>query len=255
MLSGARVRIGFNEPREHGAGVFYNRAVMTSGQHIIEQNLSLQGGLVHLTGDDRDEVRETVLREGPPRAELPFDESRDLWARRELVKHGLWQRPFAILNPGAGWGAKCWPAESYSEVARGLAELGVCSVVNFGPGEEELAQAVAAGSRGTAVASPYTVSELIALTRYARLFVGGDTGPMHLAAAFRVPVVGVFGPTDPARNGPYGTESVVLRSPESVTNHSRRALPDSAMLAITPADVLQAAHVLLERTQAHGESA
>jgi heptosyltransferase-1 len=91
------------------------------------------------------------------------------------------------------------------------------------------------------------LAELIALTRQAGLFIGGDTGPMHLAAALQVPVVTIFGPTDPARNGPYATEAVVLRSPQSVTNHSRRGPLDGAMLAITPAQVLSAARQLLGR--------
>ncbi len=255
LLSGAPLRIGGSEPREHGAGVFYNRQVIAEGDHVVQQNFSLLSGVIHLQADGRAEMREDILRQGPPRPEFPRDETHELWVRQELMRHGLWERPFAILNPGAGWGAKCWPAESYAEVARGLAELGVCSLINFGPGEEPLARAVEAGSRGTALAFPYTISQLIALTRQARLFVGGDTGPMHVAAALGVPVVGVFGPTNPARNGPYGTEAVVLRSAESVTNHSRRALPDLAMLAITPAEALTAAHELLQRTRARGGAA
>ena len=90
-----------------------------------------------------------------------------------------------------------------------------------------------------------TISELIALTRRARLFVGGDKGPMHLAAALRVPVVGIFGPTDPARNGPYGTRSIVLRSEESVTSHARRAEADEGMLEIGSAAVVGAARELM----------
>jgi heptosyltransferase-1 len=154
-----------------------------------------------------------------------------------------------VINPGAGWGAKCWPAARYAEVARGLAEAGVRSIINFGPKEEGLAHAVEAASGGAAQAVSCRIGELIALMRRARLFVGGDTGPMHLAAALGVPVVGIFGPTDPARNGPYGTEAVVLRSPESLTNHSRRARPDEAMLSISAADVLSAARKLLKRIQ------
>src|SRR5581483_11575354 len=76
---------------------------------------------------------------------------------------------------------------------------------------------------------------LIAFTRRARLFLGGDTGPMHLAAALRIPVVAIFGPTDPARNGPYGTRSIVLRSSRSVTSYSHRDRSDAGLLAIAPA--------------------
>jgi heptosyltransferase-1 len=94
---------------------------------------------------------------------------------------------------------------------------------------------------------------LIALTRRAKLFIGGDTGPLHLAAALQVPTVAIFGPTDPARNGPYGTRSIVLRNPASPTSHSRRPQPDEGMLEITVDAVVDAARRLLTRTEAaHG---
>jgi len=88
---------------------------------------------------------------------------------------------------------------------------------------------------------------LTALTRRARLFVGGDTGPVHLAAAQNIPVVAIYGPTNPQRNGPYGPQGpnggriVVLRSPESQTSHARRAAPESGLLQITVDDVFSAA--------------
>jgi heptosyltransferase-1 len=132
-------------------------------------------------------------------------------------------------------------------VARGLGNLGVRSILNYGPGEEELVRVAEAASEGTARAMSCTISELIALTRRARLFIGGDTGPLHLAAALRVPVLGIYGPTDPARNGPYGTRSIVLRSPESVTSHARRAAADEAMLGIGSDGVVAAANKLLGR--------
>jgi heptosyltransferase-1 len=94
---------------------------------------------------------------------------------------------------------------------------------------------------------------LIAFTRRAQLFIGGDTGPMHLAAALRVPVVALFGPTNPARNGPFGTRSVVLRAPLSSTTdtaaraaaRSSRKRPDPGLMAISAANVLEAARQLL----------
>jgi heptosyltransferase-1 len=90
-----------------------------------------------------------------------------------------------------------------------------------------------------------SITELIALTRRARLFIGGDTGPMHLAAALQVPVVAIFGPTDPARNGPYGTRSIVLRNPDSPTTHARHPQPDEGLLKITSDAVVAAARELL----------
>jgi len=126
-----------------------------------------------------------------------------------------------------------------------LADRGMRSILNYGPGEEELVRDAEAASGGAAQGWSCTITELIALTRRARIFIGGDTGPLHLAAALRIPVVSIFGPTDPARNGPYGTRSIVLRSAGSITSHARRALADEGMLEIGSEAVAAAANKLL----------
>ena len=130
-------------------------------------------------------------------------------------------------------------------MAQGLADLGLRPILNYGPGEEELARAAEAASSGTARAMSCTLTELIALMRRARLFVGGDAGPLHLAAALRVPGVAIYGPTDPARNGPYGTRSIVLRSETSVTSHTRRNEAEEGMLGIGSDAVVEAARELV----------
>jgi heptosyltransferase-1 len=213
--------------------------------HIIEENAELAMTLF------RNQPGETVETPTPPLASLPLDAAQEDWAREELRQSRLTEGEFAIINPGAGWQAKCWPAERYGQVARGVARMGIRCLVNCGPGEEVAANDVMAASGGSAVVRQFSIGQLIAITRRARLFVGGDTGPMHLAAALRVPVVGIFGPTSPSRNGPYGTAAEVLRNPESVTNHSRRARPDGTMLSITVEAVLAKARALLERTSHH----
>ena len=232
--SGARVVYGAAEPRESPASLWYTRKVVVHGRHVIEQNLSVAESLVQRPmGFSQTDISCDVPRDSPAEARIG----------RRLAEHRIGE--FAILNPGAGWGAKRWPAERYGEVARGLANLGVRSILNYGPGEEELVSAAEAASGGTARAMSCTITELIALTRRARLFIGGDTGPLHLAAALRVPVVAIYGPTDPARNGPYGTRSIVLRNPESVTTHARRAAADEGLLTIGSEDVVRAARELL----------
>jgi heptosyltransferase-1 len=233
-LSGAPVLYGAAEPREAPASLWYTRKVVARGRHVIEQNLSVAEGLC-----------ESAFGSAVPdiSGDFPHDPAAELRVTQRLAEYGVGE--FAILNPGAGWGAKRWPAERYGEVARGLAELGMRSILNYGPGEEELVRAAEAAGGGAARAMKCTITELIALTRRARLFVGGDTGPMHLAAALGVPVVGIFGPTDPARNGPYGTRSVVLRSAESMTSHARRAATDEGMLEIASEAVVGAANKLL----------
>lgn len=235
--SGARVVYGAAEAREPEASLWYTRRAVARGAHVVEQNLS---------------VAEAVAQRKmtAPRVELP----RDVAVEQHIAEKVAGIGDFAILNPGAGWGAKRWPAERYGRVARALAEDGVRSLLNCGPGEEELAREAEAASEGAARAIQCSISELIALTRRARLFIGGDTGPLHLAAALQVPVVAIFGPTDPARNGPFGTRSVVLRNPESVTSHARRAQPEEGLLEIGVDAVVEAAHSLLAGEDA-GEGA
>jgi len=235
--SGVCVVYGAAEPREAPASLWYARRVVAHGRHVVEQNLSIAKALVE------HEIKR--VEDIPFDIPLPCDPQTEARIEEGLAQHGV--RDFAILNPGAGWGAKRWPAERYGEVARKLAEAGITPMVNYGPGEQDLFREVLAASGGRARPTKGTVSELIALTRRARLFIGGDTGPLHLAAALRVPVVAIFGPTDPARNGPYGTRSIVLRSAESVTSHARRAAPDEGLLAIGSDEVIAAANHLLGR--------
>jgi lipopolysaccharide heptosyltransferase I len=228
--TGARVRVGSSQPREAPATMFYTRAIDPTGAHVIEQALSIASAV----------AEQSLEYVDPP---FPVDPAHEVWAEEFVAK--LDGKPFAILSPGAGWGAKCWPAESFGVVARALADRGLAVVVNHGPREEQLSAAVRESSGGTAVPLKCSVGELIALTRRAALFVGGDTGPMHLAAALRVPVVALFGPTRPERNSPFGTRSVVLRSPDSVDNTSHIDRPDEGLVSIEPRLVIAAADQLL----------
>ncbi|MGH9538682.1 MAG: glycosyltransferase family 9 protein [Terriglobales bacterium] len=238
--SGAEVIYGATQPRENLASMFYTRQVIARDGHVVEQNVSLA-----------EAVAGRPLKRPP--AQLPLDSATEQEIDRWLKERKL--QEFALLNPGAGWAAKQWPAERYGEVARHLADSGVKSLINFGPGEEEIARTVEAASGGAADRFTGSLTQLIALTRRARLFIGGDTGPMHLAAALEVPVVGIFGPTSPARNGPFGARNIVLRSPSSATSYRHVATPDSGLLEISCEHVVAAAQQLLkERTvkEQHG---
>jgi heptosyltransferase-1 len=95
---------------------------------------------------------------------------------------------------------------------------------------------------------PCSVGQMIALVRRAGVVIAGDTGPLHLAAALERPVVGLFGPTDPARNGPYGTQSRVLRHGSSRVDHSRHVKTEEGLMQITTEEAVEAALELL-----HGE--
>ena len=245
--SGAQIVYGAAEPRESPASLWYTRPVIARSIHVVDQNISVAEAVTQNELSPRDIARNDSLSP----ALLPIDPQAEAQVAQRLAEHNI--KDFVVLNPGAGWGAKRWPAERYGQVAKALSREGMKSILNFGPGEETLAQnAAAAASEGTAHPMKLTVSGLIALTRRAKLFIGGDTGPLHLAAALKIPVVAIFGPTDPARNGPYGTQSIVLRNPASPTTHKRRAQADEGMLEISVEAAVAAARSLLASPQREG---
>jgi heptosyltransferase-1 len=221
---------GFSAPREKLARRFYSHKVQAAGTHIVEQNLSLAESLA-----------QQKLK--IPTALLPHDEPAEQKMQQWLEEHKISR--FALLNPGAGWGAKQWPAERYGQVAKQLAADGMNCLINFGPREETLTKIVQQESGGTAQPVNCSITELIALTRRASLFIGGDTGPMHLAAAMGVPVLAIFGPTDPARNGPFATRNTVLRNSGSTTSYSHHGNADKGLLQISAQEVLAAVHELV----------
>lgn len=229
--AGAARMIGEDNPRERAARWFFGERARTTGRHVIEQAVEV---LETVAGDK--------LSAMPPL--LPRDAAAAAWVEG-FLSSGV-RSPFAIVNPGAGWGAKRWPAERYGFVAKALAERGLGVVANLGPGEVELGEQLVAASGGTAFAAQPTLGQLIELTRRSSLFIAGDTGPLHLACALGKPVVGVFGPTDPSRNGPFGCDFRVLRNPESKRDHTRRSEPEAGLLTIAPAAVVAAAEELLK---------
>ena len=243
--SGASTVFGAAQPRENAASMFYTRQVETDGRHVVEQALDLARAVIGAPAAGNVIARATSATGSAPSAEFPID--LDAEAKISSLTRDLSE--FAILNPGAGWGAKQWPAERYGVIAKALAQDGLPSLVNFGPGEEALATAVETASEGTSRKVSCTIAELISLTRRARLLIAGDTGPMHLAAALQVPVVAIFGPTNPLRNGPFGTRSIVLRSPSSLTDHSRHREPEQGLLEITAEEVAAAARKLLREAK------
>ncbi len=232
--------VGEEHPRETPARWFFSERVATRGRHVIEQDIELAAAV---SGDN--------LSFLPPL--LPLDPGAEAWCDRLTAPFG--GRPVVLLKPGAGWGAKRWPLDRYATVASALKRRGFQVMVNAGPGEEPLADSIANGSEGAAVPVQCSLAQLIALNRRIALAIGGDTGPLHLACALGRPVVGIYGPTDPARNGPYGTRFRVLRSPFSQRDHSRRSQPESGLLTITPEAVLNAVNELLESGDANPQEA
>jgi heptosyltransferase-1 len=176
-----------------------------------------------------------------PAVEFPIDAVESSAARSVERETG---GRYALLNPGAAWPNKRWPPGRLAAVAVELsARHGIRSVVLWGPGEEALAAEVVAGAGGAALLSPKTgVADLVALARGATLMVSGDTGPLHVAAAVGTPIVGIYGPTRPARNGPFAPGDItVSRDSVCQCQHQRQCrLARMCLLDIDVAEVLAA---------------
>ncbi len=228
-LSGARQVIGFGVAglREPAAAPFYNRRVgVGEGRHVIHKNLRLAASVGASAG-----AVEFPIRVGPSAV--------DTW----LAAQGLGR--FVMLNPCAAWPNKRWPPQAFGRLADALHQrYGLRSVILWGPDEAGLAAAVVDASNGAAVTAPETrLPDVVALTRAAALFVSGDTGPLHIAAAVGTPVVGLFGPTDPRRNGPWNAHDAVVTRYGLCTCHYQRQCgqPETwCLAAIAVSDVLDA---------------
>ena len=235
-LSGARRRIGKNgrDGRELSRW-FHNELVSCGGEHVIDHYLDLLKPL----GIDAPAVR----------FDLPERSEDARMADGVMRAHGLVAGRFVLLNPCAGWPSKVWPAERYGELARYLAEThGLPSVAVWGvPGELPLAEKIVAASGGLARLAPATsMTELAALCRRAALFVGSDTGPMHLAVAVGTPTISLHGPSRADWCGAYGPENVRLQVRyEEGSAVERRQADDSAMRAIDVGLVAEACDRLL----------
>jgi lipopolysaccharide heptosyltransferase I len=191
---GAWRTIGFPRAhlREPMARHFYSETPEPAEHtHVVHKNLSL------LTPLGAREVQPSFPIEVPV---TPVAE--------EIASRG----PYAVINPGAAWPNKRWAPQRFGDVAAALRDrLGIRSLVAWGPGERALASAVVSASDGAADLAPATtVSDLLGVSRVAKVMISGDTGPLHLAAAVGTPVVALFGPTLAWRNGPWSPADTVL---------------------------------------------
>jgi heptosyltransferase I len=226
-------RIGFSAQsiREFGVPLLYTDRARCTQSHIVDQN----GELSQRAGARNGVGRVTLLVPG-------LQEDFVL----QLLRSASIER-YIVLSPAGGWRSKCWPPDRYGALCHEIhANLGLRCVLNQGPGDEECVATVKAAS-GEANPFVYNGSlvHLMAVLRDAVCVVGGDTGPLHLAVALGTPVVALFGPTDPARNGPYrplagAAKDIVLRSPHAVTTYKRGDRPDPSLLQLEVATVFDA---------------
>ena len=196
--------------RERAAALFYAHKISTSATHVVDRNLDLAAAAGAVCGGSPG----FPLPPGRPEGDLPAGE-------------------FVLASPLAGWASKQWPLAHYRALGERLrSELGIPLVLNGPPGAPF-------GDIAPALAHYSGLPGLIHATRRAAAIVGVDSGPLHLAAALDKPGVAIFGPTDPARNGPYGNSLRVLRSAAAVTTYKRGAAIDESMQNISPAEVFE----------------
>jgi ADP-heptose:LPS heptosyltransferase len=224
-------RIGFSSQkiREFGVPILYTDRVHCTQMHVAGQN----GELSQHAGA-RNRVAPVALAVPAIQEVFVLQLLRDFGIER-----------YVVLSPAGGWRSKCWPPDRYGALCQKIhGTLGLRCVLNYGPGEKELVSTVkAASGEADPIAYNGSLDQLMALLRNAVCIVGGDTGPLHLAVALGTPAVAIFGPTDPARNGPYGMgghtgnvfpKDIVLRSPHAVTTYKRG---DQAAPSILEIDV------------------
>lgn len=235
-------RVGFSphSVREFGVPFLYTDRVRAASAHIADQNgeLSVRAG----------------ARNGVAQFQLGVPSLQEVFALQLLRSFSIDR--YVVLSPAGGWHSKCWPPERYGALCQQIySNLGLRCILNQGPGDEESIAAVKATSGDAApIACNSSIHQLMVLLRHALCVVAGDTGPLHLAVALRTPVVALFGPTDPARNGPYrpardSVKDIVLRGPHAVTTYKRRGEPDPALLELDVAAVFDAVRKQVEASR------
>ncbi len=226
--SGARRVIGFvaEQLREGLAAWCYGETVAGPADgHVVQKNLAALAAL----GVD------APSRPAFPWVVRPSPAAADVLSWPSIARAGR----FALLNPGAAWPNKRWPPARFGELAHRLGtEAALPSVVTWGATERALAEEVVGHAGGHAMVSPATtLNDLLALSRQASLVVSGDTGPLHLAASVGAPIVGLFGPTRPERNGPWNADDEsVSRADTCVCFHKRECLRGRACVNDIPVD-------------------
>jgi len=236
-LAGAPRRIGFGNPGGRELSQWFNNErVDPKAVHVVDCYLEL----LRPFGIESPVVRFDVPEREEDRA------AADAMLGQLVVEDG-----FAMVTPGAGWASKLWPADRHAAVVRHLhAAWRLPTIVVWaGPSERLLAERIAASAPAAARLAPATtLPQLGSLARRARLFIGSDTGPLHLAAAVGAPCVGLYGPWPASRHGPYGSRNIALQ--QMIYNgptRGRRTAPPIYMESITTEMACEACDAILRR--------
>jgi heptosyltransferase I len=246
-LAGARRTVGFNRKyaREPLASNLYTETFDPGGDGIYARSETRHVARINLG---------LLQRLGIANPALEFPLTIAPSAVADVLRAQAGGR-YAILNPGAAWPNKRWPPDRLAALARALRERHqLISVVVWGPGERALAEQAVAGADGAAILSPATtIADIVALARGAALMVSGDTGPTHIAAAVGTPLVGIYGPTRPERNGPWlADDETVSRAAICECHHLRECRRGRmCLLDIEVGEVLAAAERRLAAAERH----
>lgn len=176
----------------------------------------------------------------------------DAWADRFLQERRVNRGELLIgINPGAFKQCKRWPEPRYAELSDMMVkEFGAKVIIFQGPGEDKIAVRITNLMREKAIVANTSIKELAALTRRCKLFVGNDTGPMHVAAASGTPVIALFGPADPQRSRPRGRDHIIIKKNLPCSPCSRIVCKElNCMKAITVEEVVQAVRAQLKRIE------
>jgi len=217
--TGSPLRIGFKEARE-GSRFFYTHKVVGGKDiHAVDRYLRI----AEFLGCD---VTGISFPLAAAESLLPLS-----------IQHPALNinEPYVVIVPGARWKTKRWPPEKFGELS---SMLPLKSVIVGDKNDKDVADEIVSLSEGKAISltGKTTLRELIDVIRHAEFVISNDSGPMHIAAALGIPVFAIFGPTDPARTGPYGKGHTIIRQDISCSPCFRRTCDDIKCMKSISAD-------------------
>lgn len=239
-ISGCPRRIGFaGQHAREFSHRFNNHRVEATRPHLLDRTMELLSPVLQATGAGEAEIPVPEFR-------LPVCPVADRIVSDWLACEKIGEH--AIINPGASWPSKRWCPRRFGEVARWMAgETGICPVVTWsGEAEYELAEEISLAAQGAArIAPATTLRQYAALAARATLFVGCDTGPMHIAAAAGTRCLVLYGPTLPQHSGAWGRGHVALQKWHQTGRNRKRDASNAAMMEIRAAEVCSALEEML----------